>query len=82
MISSVTDAVSDEVKAWQSRPLNAMYPITYLDCIHTKVRDGAARLKAVYLAEHQPSRREGNPRSVDRPERGRQILVAGGDRVA
>jgi putative transposase len=51
LISSVTDAVIEEVKAWQSRPLDALYPIAYLDCIHVKVRDnGAVRVKAVYLA--------------------------------
>ena len=51
LISSVTDAVIDEVKAWQIRPLDGIYPIVYLDCIHTKVRDaGAVRVKAVYLA--------------------------------
>ena len=51
LISSVTDAVMDEVKAWQSRPLEAVYPIVYLDCIHAKVRDsGMVRAKAVYLA--------------------------------
>ena len=51
LISSVTDAVIEEVKAWQSRPLDALYPIVYMDCIHVKVRDnGAVRVKAVYLA--------------------------------
>lgn len=51
LISSVTDAVADEVKAWQSRPLEPVYPIVYLDCIHVKVRDtGVVRVKAVYLA--------------------------------
>jgi putative transposase len=56
LISSVTDAVADEVKAWQSRPLEPVYPIVYLDCIHAKVRDakvrdtGAVWVKAVYLA--------------------------------
>jgi putative transposase len=51
LISSVTDAVLDEVATWQSRPLDALYPIVYLDCIHAKVRDtGAVRTKAVYLA--------------------------------
>lgn len=51
LISSVTDAVMDEVKAWQSRPLDALYPIVYMDCIHVKVRDnGAVRVKALYLA--------------------------------
>lgn len=51
LISSVTDAVIDEVKAWQSRPLDSTYPIVYLDCIHAKVRDsGVVKAKAVYLA--------------------------------
>jgi len=51
LIFAVTDAVSEEVKAWQARPLDPLYPILYLDCIHIKVRDtGAVRVKAVYLA--------------------------------
>ena len=51
LISTVTDAVIDEVKQWQSRPLDAVYPIVYLDCIHVKIRDtGAVRAKAAYLA--------------------------------
>ena len=50
LISSVTDAVNDEAKAWQARPLDPIYPIVYLDCIHVKVREGAVRVKAVYLA--------------------------------
>ena len=51
LISSVTEAVMEDAKAWQSRPLDALYPIVYLDCIHVKVRDaGVVRAKAVYLA--------------------------------
>jgi len=51
LISSVTDAVIEDAKAWQSRPLDAVYPVVYLDCIHVKVRDaGTVRTKAVYLA--------------------------------
>lgn len=50
LISSITDAVAEEVKAWQARPLDPVYPIVYLDCIHVKVREGAVRVKAVYLA--------------------------------
>ena len=38
LISSVTDAVIEEVKQWQSRPLDAIYPIAYLYCIHVKSR--------------------------------------------
>jgi len=51
LISSVTDAVIEDARAWQSRPLDTVYPIVYLDCIHIKVRDaGTVRTKAVYLA--------------------------------
>ena len=51
LISSVTDAVIEEVKAWQGRPLDNVYPIVYLDCIHVKIRDsGVVKAKAIYLA--------------------------------
>jgi len=51
LISSVTDAVADEVKIWQNRPLDAVYPIMYLDAIRVKVRDnGHISNKSVYLA--------------------------------
>lgn len=51
LISSVTDAVLDDVRAWQSRPLDAVYPIVYFDCIVVKSRqDGKVSNKAVYLA--------------------------------
>lgn len=50
-ISKVTDAVLDEVKAWQSRPLEEIYPIIYLDALMVKVRDGhQVRNKAAHLA--------------------------------
>ena len=51
LISNVTDAVLDEVKAWQNRPLDAVYPIVYLDAIHLKQRlNGHVQTRAVYLA--------------------------------
>ena len=51
LISTVTDAVLDDVKAWQSRPLEALYPIVYLDAIHVKMRaSGHVQTQAVYLA--------------------------------
>ena len=40
-ISKVTDAVAEEVTAWQSRPLEAFYPVIYLDALVVKIRDGA-----------------------------------------
>ncbi len=51
LISTVTDAVSDEVKIWQNRPLDLIYPIVYMDAIRVKVRgNGHVGNKAVYLA--------------------------------
>lgn len=50
-ISQVTNAVLDEVNAWQQRPLAAVYPIVYLDCLVVRSRDsGVIQNKAVYLA--------------------------------
>ena len=47
----MTDAVIDEVKDWQVRPLEAMYPILYLDALFVSVRDGGTVIKkAVYVA--------------------------------
>ena len=70
LISSVTEAVMEDAKAWQNRPLDALYPIVYLDCIHVKVRDGGVvRAKAVYLGVgHQHGWRKGDPGPVDIPE--------------
>jgi transposase-like protein len=51
LISNVTDAVMEEVRAWQSRPLSAVYPILYFDALFVKTRqDGPVMTKAVYLA--------------------------------
>jgi putative transposase len=50
-ISSITDAVLEEVKAWQARPLEEIYPILYLDALVVKVRDGhQVRNKAAHIA--------------------------------
>jgi putative transposase len=38
-ISNITEAVMDEVRQWQNRPLDAIYPIVYLDCLVVKVRE-------------------------------------------
>jgi putative transposase len=51
LVSAVTDAVLDEVTEWQNRPLEALYPLVFLDAIRIKVRDeGTVRNKAVYVA--------------------------------
>jgi len=51
LISNVTDAVMEEVRAWQSRPLSAVYPILYFDALFVKTRqEGPVTTKAIYLA--------------------------------
>jgi putative transposase len=51
LISRVTDAVMDDVRAWQSRPLEDVYPVVFLDCLVLKIRDGGSvQRKACYLA--------------------------------
>jgi len=50
-ISTVTDAVLAEVMAWQSRPLDPMYPVVFFDALRVKIReDAVVRNKAIYLA--------------------------------
>ena len=50
-ISNITDAVAEEILAWQARPLDALYPVIYLDAIVVKVRDGAhVTNKAAHIA--------------------------------
>ena len=51
LISSVTDSVLEEVKAWQNRPLDAVYPIVFMDALRVKIRDSGHIInKAVYMA--------------------------------
>jgi putative transposase len=51
LISTVTDGVMDKVKQWQSQPLDTVYPVIYLDCIHTEIRAASSVCaKAIYLA--------------------------------
>ena len=51
LISNVTDAVIEEVKAWQSRHLDAVYPVVYLDALVVKMRDnGRVENRVVYVA--------------------------------
>ena len=51
LISTVTDAVLEEVTEWQSRPLRPLYPVVFFDALRVRIRDeGTVRAKAVYLA--------------------------------
>ncbi|MFF2386277.1 IS256 family transposase [Streptomyces sp. NPDC058108] len=50
LISKVTDAVVDELVTWQNRPLDAVWPIIYIDALWVKIRSGSVTSKPVYLA--------------------------------
>src|SRR5919206_2353878 len=51
LVSAVSDAVLDEIAAWQARPLEPVYPLVFLDALRVKVRDeGLVRNKAVHIA--------------------------------
>ncbi len=51
LISNVTDAVIEQVKAWQTRPLDSLYPVVYLDALVVKMREqGRVESRAVYMA--------------------------------
>jgi transposase-like protein len=47
-ISRITDAVIEELAAWQSRPLDQVYPVVFIDAIHVKIRDGKVANRPVY----------------------------------
>ena len=51
LISTITDAVLDEVTSWQQRPLDPVYPLVFFDAIRVKIRDeGVVRNKAIHIA--------------------------------
>lgn len=47
-ISRITEAVVEELQAWQSRPLDSVYPVVFIDAIHVKIRDGKVVNRPVY----------------------------------
>ena len=50
LVSKITDKILPQVKEWQSRPLNPVYPFVFMDCIHYKVReDGRIVSRATYV---------------------------------
>ena len=49
-ISTITDRVLDGMTAWQSRPLDAVYPVIFIDCIQVKIREGNVANRPIYVA--------------------------------
>ena len=49
-ITAITDRVMEGMAEWQSRPLDAVYPVVFIDCIHVKIRDGQVANRPIYVA--------------------------------
>ena len=49
-ISAITDKVLEGMTEWQNRPLDPVYPVVFIDCIHVKVRDGQVANRPIYVA--------------------------------
>ncbi|GHF19789.1 IS256 family transposase [Streptomyces spiralis] len=49
-ISTITDKVLEGMAEWQSRPLDSVYPVVFIDAIHVKIRDGAVANRPIYVA--------------------------------
>ena len=83
LISRVTDAVLEEVREWQNRPLDPVYPVIFFDALRVKIRDEGAGAQQGRLcgARAHRRRREGSAGAVDRADRGRQILAQGHERT-
>lgn len=97
LISAITEAVMDEVNAWQNRPLEPCCPVVFMDAIRVNIRsDGAVSNKAVFVAlgslpplgRLERNRLPGNgwdarrPRPVVPGQRGRQVPGKGAERSA
>ena len=50
LVSRVTDAVLEQMQAWSSRPLDAVYPVLLIDCIYVKIREGQVSNRPIYVA--------------------------------
>jgi hypothetical protein len=81
-ISTITDKVMDGMAERQNRPLDPVYPVIFIDCVHVKVRDGQVANRPVYVALAVTV--DGHPRHLrlvgGRRRRGRQVLAPGADR--
>jgi putative transposase len=82
LISRVTDAVLEDVRAWQQRPLEDVYPVVFLDCLVIKVREaGSVQRRACYLALGVTLEGDRDVLGMWVPgDRGREVLAPGAQR--
>lgn len=83
LVSSVTDNIQEFVREWQTRPLDAVYPIVYRDALRMKIRvEGVVQNRCIYLAIGvNPEGKKGSPRAVGERERRGEVLAFGVDRA-
>jgi transposase-like protein len=80
LISNVTEAVIEEVRQWQARPLEPLYPIVYVDCLVVNVGENQRVLNkalSLVLAVNLNGQKEGTAGDVDGSNRRREVLVVG-----
>ncbi|GHE97961.1 hypothetical protein GCM10017776_13640 [Streptomyces griseoluteus] len=76
-ISTITDKGMD---GWHNRPLDLVYPVIFIDCVHVKVRDGQVANRPIYVVLAFTVESTRLPRTVGRRrQRGRQVLAPGPD---
>jgi putative transposase len=76
-LSAITDSVIEEVKTWQSCPLESVYPFVWMDAIHFKVKeDGAIKTKAVYCLLGVKPRRNKRPAWLIHQRKRRRTFLA------
>jgi Transposase, Mutator family len=81
-ISRVTDAILDDVKEWQSRPLEKLYLVVWLDALVLKIRDqGSVRKARLPRGRGRDRRDQGDARDLAGAQRGRQVLAPGDQRA-
>ena len=83
LVSAVTDAVLEEVTAWQNRPLEPVYAVVYFDALRVKIRDEGLVRNRGGVPGHGDHlrRRQGRAGAVDRAERGGQVLASDHERA-
>jgi transposase-like protein len=59
-ISTITDKVLEGMAEWQSRPLDAVHPVVFIDAIHVKIRDGAVANRPIHVALAVTAERAGD----------------------
>ena len=81
-VTRITDGVLETMVEWQNRPLDAVYPVMFIDAVHVKIREGQVANRPIYVAIGVTVDGErGHPRSVGGPgRRGGQVLGSRADR--